>query len=91
MFNIKEGYNFLVPVFNLRRTNFKYSRVLTILFQYKFADWQNSYLINTKMAFNPSRPNPRRREKNNLNFYFLTSLWSLKRFYEGFKGFHKTF
>ena len=26
-----------------------------------------------------------------LNFYFHTSLWCLKRFYEGFKGFHKTF
>ena len=26
-----------------------------------------------------------------LNFYFHTSLWCLKRFYEGFKGFRKTF
>ena len=29
--------------------------------------------------------------KINLNFYFHTSLWSLKRFYEGLKGFHKSF
>ena len=28
--------------------------------------------------------------KNNLNFYFHTFLWCL-RFYEGFKGLHKTF
>ena len=41
--------------------------------------------------FNPSRPNPRRREKVKLNFYFHTSLWCLKRFYEGLKGLHKTF
>ena len=40
---------------------------------------------------NPCRPNPGRREKINLNFYFHTSLWCLKRFYEGLKGLHKTF
>ena len=34
-------------------------------------------------TFNPSRPNPRRREKIKLNFYFQTSLRYLKRFYEG--------
>ena len=28
----------------------------------------------------PSRPNPGRREKIKLNFYFLTSLWCLKTF-----------
>ena len=32
---------------------------------------------------NPLRPNPGRREKINLNFYFHTSLWCLKSFYEG--------
>ena len=42
-------------------------------------------------GFNPSRPNPRRREKIKLHFYFHTSLWCLKRFYEGHKGLHKTF
>ena len=29
--------------------------------------------------------------KIKLNFYFHTSLWCLKRFYEGLKGLHKTF
>ena len=29
--------------------------------------------------------------KINLNFYFHTSLWCLKRFYEGLKGLHKPF
>ena len=33
--------------------------------------------------FNLSRPNPGRREKIKLNFYFHTSLWCLNRFYEG--------
>ena len=40
---------------------------------------------------NPSHRDPRWREKINLNFYFHTSLWCLKRFYEGLKGLHKTF
>ena len=33
-------------------------------------------------GFNPSRPNPGRREKIKLNFYFHTSLWCLKWSYE---------
>ena len=41
--------------------------------------------------FNSSRPNLGRREKIKLNFYFHTSLWCLKRFYESFKGLRKTF
>ena len=41
--------------------------------------------------FNPSRPNPGRREKINLNFYIHTSLCCLKRFYGGTTGLHKTF
>ena len=43
------------------------------------------------ISFNPFCPDPRRRAKINLNFYFHTSLWCLKRFYEGLKGLHKTF
>ena len=35
--------------------------------------------------FNPSCHDPGR-EKINLNFYFHTSFWCLKRFYEGLKG-----
>ena len=41
---------------------------------------------NFAANINPSRPNPGRREKIKLNFYFHTSL-----FYEGLKGLHKTF
>ena len=40
--------------------------------------------------FNPFRADPGRREKFNLNFYFHTSLWCLKIFYDGLKGLHKT-
>ena len=43
------------------------------------------------LQLNPSRPNAGRREKINLNFYFRTSLWCLKSFYEGLQGLHKTF
>ena len=40
---------------------------------------------------NPSRPNSGQREKIKLNFYFHTSLWYFKRFYEPFKAFIKPF
>ena len=40
---------------------------------------------------NPSLLDPGGKEKINLNFYFHTYLWCLKRFYEGLKGLHKTF
>ena len=36
-------------------------------------------------------PIPSEERKNNLDFYFHTSLRLLKRFYESHKGFHKTF
>ena len=39
--------------------------------------------------FSPSCPDPVQREE--INFYFCTSLWCHKRFYEGLKGLHKTF
>ena len=46
--------------------------------------------INSNIkALNPSRPNPGRREKIKLNFYFCTSLWCLKRFYEGLSSRHE--
>ena len=45
----------------------------------------------TKVLFNPSRPNPGKREKNKLIFYFHTFWEGLKRFYEGLIGLHKTF
>ena len=40
--------------------------------------------IIKSFVFNPSRPNPERRENIKLNFYFQISLWCLKRFYEAF-------
>ena len=45
-------------------------------------------------VLNPWSPNPGQSEKTKLNCYFHTSLWCLKRFYEGLKGLkglHKTF
>ena len=39
------------------------------------------------MYINPSRPNPGRREKIKLNFYFYTSLWALKIFMKALKTF----
>ena len=41
--------------------------------------------------FDPSHPNPGRRKKIKLNFYFHFSLWCLKKFYEGLKAFLKPF
>ena len=51
----------------------------------------HSTLVLIFCRFNPSRPDPGRKEKINLNFYFHTSLWCLKMFYEGFLGLHKPF
>ena len=47
--------------------------------------------IKSGILLSPFHQNPGQREKNILNFYFHTSLWCLKRFYEGLKGPHKTF
>ena len=44
-----------------------------------------------KTSINPSCPNPGQRKNIKLSFYFRTYLWCLKRFYEGLKGFYKTF
>ena len=43
-------------------------------------------MSNLTNVLNPFRPNPGRREKIKLNFYFHTYLWCLKRLYEGLKG-----
>ena len=51
----------------------------------------NSKSRSLTSNINPFRPNPGRREKNKLNFYFHTSLWCLKRFYEGLCGASKDF
>ena len=42
-------------------------------------------------VINSSRANPGRSEKIKLNFYFHTSLWCIKRFYEGLKDLYKKF
>ena len=53
------------------------------------ADIHALYQTETRVP-NPFRPNPGRRENINLNFYFHTSLWCLKWFYEDLKDL-KTF
>ena len=58
----------------------------------KFNDnMKTGQILTLQIPINPSRPNPGRREKINLIFYFYTSLWYLKSFCEGVKGLHKTF
>ena len=43
------------------------------------------FFINQKyLNIYTSRPDPGRREKINLNVYFHSSLWCLKRFYDNF-------
>ena len=53
-------------------------------------DKAKHYFINilwkSKFDLNPCLLNSGRREKIMLNFYFHTSLWWLKRFYEGLRG-----
>ena len=55
-------------------SNSKYGTTLTRIY--------NNKAITSEKNINPSRPDHGRREKINLNFYFHTSLWCLKRFYE---------
>ena len=58
----------------------------------KFNDnMKTGQILTLQIPINPSRPNLGWREKINLIFYFYTSLWYLKKFYEGVKGLHKTF
>ena len=47
-----------------------------------FALW--GLMGEPKFSVNPLRTNPRRREKINLNFYFHTSSWCVKRFLKAF-------
>ena len=54
---------------------------ITIKQIYKLLD--NEFDNTIQYFFNPSRSNPGRTEKIKLNFYFHTSLWYLKTFYEG--------
>ena len=52
---------------------------------HKWEIFENNY-FSISNVINPFHPDPGRREKINLNFYFHTSLWCLKGFYEGLKG-----
>ena len=66
---------------------------------FSVTNFKNYTSVKMKMSFaqtwlhklNSSRPDPEWREKIDLNFYFHTSLWCLRRFYEGLKGLDKTF
>ena len=64
--------------------------ILSILKSYLYSKimfmWIREYV--KWLRLNPSCPNPGWREKIKLNFYFCTSLWCLKMFYEGLKD-HK--
>ena len=53
--------------------------------------WQPVWTVRVQDHFNPPHPDPGRREKINLNFYFNTSLWCLKGFMKGFMAFIKPF
>ena len=55
---------------------------------YWFSNFPEIFQFCRKHLFNPYRPDPGQRAKINLNyFYFHTSLWCLKRFYESLKAF----
>ena len=51
--------------------------------------WEFSFSLS--LYVNPFCHDPERKGKVNFNFYFHTSSWCLKRFYEGLKGLYKTF
>ena len=75
--------DFFMNGFVTSKLRSKKLNIKTRLFQMK---------IKTNAAhFTSFRPNPRRREKIKFNVYFHTSLWCVKRFYEGLEGRHKTF
>ena len=65
-----------------------------IFFNYFYALFTSGKLLKSQFqlqfSLNPSRPDTRRREKINLNFYFLT-LWCLKGFIKVFKAFIHSF
>ena len=68
----------------------KDKRIITTFVREAINEMFDLFFLNFK-NMNPSRSNLGRREKTKSNFYFHTSLWCLKRFYEGLKGLHKTF
>ena len=63
--------------------------MLNEYYNFRF-ECEASLIIYLPSRFKLSRPDPGRREKINLSFYFHTFLWFLKRSYESLKGLHKT-
>ena len=57
------------------------SGIFTSIKLVSYSAWFFLFFVTKNL--NPSRPDPGQRENINLNFYFHTSLWCLKRFYEG--------
>ena len=70
------------------RTNYDMTRYIEQRLIVTIKLWCNEKI---SMQLTLSGPNPGRREEIKLNFYFLTSLWCFKRFYEDPKGLHETF
>ena len=78
------------PISNNQFQIIKYARVLRLR-GFNLLCYLSKIFWSIMNIINASHPNPGRREKIKLNFYFHTSLWCPKRFYEGLKGLHKTF
>ena len=93
--NIKRSlvslWQFFLPTYCLGKL--KNSEIASVFYcrRTEYLNFKGWLWLKHYFHFNPSRPNPGQKEKIKLNFYFHTSLWCLKRFYEGLKGFHKTF
>ena len=66
----------------------KYFFKLFLFTVYIWKTLKNQFQL--QFSLNPSRPDTVRREKINLNFYFLT-LWCLKGFIKVFKAFIHSF
>ena len=86
-------YNFFfsqVTIVNLGNGHSRqmfFSGILLLMNEWKIALKILLALANNFcQGLNPFRPNPGRREKVKWNFHIHSSLWCLKRFYEGRKG-----
>ena len=62
-------------------------KILRKIFLVFYQAFENSIL--PRIVY-PERPNPAQKGKINWNFYFYTSLWCLKRFYEGLSDIYMT-
>ena len=80
--DLKKHYVYKKSIFTIAKTN-------KVCFD-------KNYFINLFDEFfvrsldtDPSSPNPGQRQKVKSNFYLHTSMWCLKRFYEGLKALRK--